>query len=43
MVNAIVLGINPVRLSNYIPPGEKDYITKYPFPPQPKYAVRNKR
>ena len=27
MINAMVLGINLVRLSNYIPPGEKGYIT----------------
>ena len=25
--------MNPVQLLNYIPPGEKGYITKYSFPP----------
>ena len=43
MANAIVLGINPVRLLNYIPPGERGYITKCPFLPRPRYTVRNRR
>ena len=42
VVNAMVLGINLVRLSNEILLKKKGNITKYPFLPGLKYAPRNK-